>query len=320
MSLAHLRNLTCVADVCSYVPNLDNSVVRDCGDMQLGTGDTGTARCAPGYVLGVGDTEQTFSCQPDGVVSGTQPVCELLPCSAQKGDSEYRGDVCINRADERSCMVSCASDCPIVGGPAVWTCMTNDSWTDGSLSTCEPQVCADLSFGSSVASDGDGTLHSHTWTVFCASGHVASDMDDAVLKCLAPPGIPDGTLPRCVLLVCTGQEFDGMEVVAHTCKGIDLGDNCGRECAHGVAETYPCVWNDRPSLKINNPPLMCSSECSLASVPPASANHDCDGLALQEECTATGAESYDAKSSAIASTAQICHFDGYTYADTGLQL
>ena len=76
------ENFTCDADVCSHVPNSDNSVVSDCGDSQLRTGDTCTARCAAGYVLGVRDTEQTFSCQPDGVVSGTQPVCELLPCSA----------------------------------------------------------------------------------------------------------------------------------------------------------------------------------------------------------------------------------------------
>ena len=36
-------------------------------------------------------------------------------------------------------------------------------------------------------------------------------------------------------------------------------------------------------------------------------------------CTAYCAESYEAKSSATALTAQICHFDGYTCADTGLQ-
>ena len=58
------------------------------------------------------------------------------------------------------------------------------------------------------------------------------------------------------------------------------------------------------------------TECSLASVPPASASHDCNGLALQEEGTATFAESYEVKSSATALTTQICNFDGYT--DTGL--
>ena len=102
-SLLHFfgpENFTCVADVCSDVPNLDNSVVSDCGDTQLRTGDTCTARCAPVYVLGVGDSEQTFSCQPDGVVSGTQLVCEPLPCSAPKVDSEYGVDVCIDSADE----------------------------------------------------------------------------------------------------------------------------------------------------------------------------------------------------------------------------
>ena len=63
-------------------------------------------------------------------------------------------------------------------------------------------------------------------------------MDHAVFQWLAPPGMPDETLPRCALLVCTGQEFDDLEGIAHNCDGVDLGDNCGVECAHGVAETY----------------------------------------------------------------------------------
>ena len=99
VSLLHIfgpENFTCVADVCSYVPNLG------CGDTHLRTGDTCAAECAPGIVLGVGDTEQTFSCQPDGVVSGTQPVCQPLPCSAPKADSGYGVDVEIDQADERS--------------------------------------------------------------------------------------------------------------------------------------------------------------------------------------------------------------------------
>ena len=60
-SLLHIfgpEKLTSVADVCSYVPNLDNSVVSDCGDKQLLTGDTGTAGCPQSYVLGVGDGGQ----------------------------------------------------------------------------------------------------------------------------------------------------------------------------------------------------------------------------------------------------------------------
>ena len=71
------------------------------------------------------------------------------------------------------------------------------------------------------------------------------------------------------------------------------------------------MWDDSTSLKVNNPPLSYSPEGSLSQ--------DCDGLALQEECTATCTESYEAKSSATASTTQICHFDGYTHADMGLQ-
>ena len=39
----------------------------------------------------------------------------------------------------------------------------------------------------------------------------------------------------------------------------------------------------------------------------------------KKECTANCTESYEAKSSATALTGQICHVDGYTHADTGLQ-
>ena len=49
-----------------------------------------------------------------------------------------------------------------MGDPTVRTCMTNGSWTDGDLATCKPQACADLSLGSSVVSDCDGTLYSRT--------------------------------------------------------------------------------------------------------------------------------------------------------------
>ena len=132
-------------------------------------------------------------------------------------------------------------------------------------------------------------------------------MDDAVFKCPSPPSFPDGTLPRCVLPVCTGQKFDNLEGITHTCDGVGLGDDCGVERVHGVAETDPCVWNDSTSLKINGSPLTCSSVFSLASVPPASASHDCDGLTLQEEGTASCAERYEAESSATALTTQTCH-------------
>ena len=211
-SLSHIYGLekfTCVADGGSDVLRLDNSVVSVCGNTQLQGGCTYTARGALGYVLGVGDTEQTFSRQPDGVVSGTQPGGEPVRCPAPKGDSENSEDMCSDSADARSCGVSWASGYSIVEDPALGTRMTTDSGTDGGLLTSEPQVCANLCLGSSVASDCDGTLYGHTWAVSCASGHVASDMDDAVFKCQAPPGFPDGTLPRCELLVCTGGECRG---------------------------------------------------------------------------------------------------------------
>ena len=82
-----------------------------------------------------------------------------------------------------------------------------------------------------------------------------------------------------MLLVGTGQEFDGLKGVVHTSDGVGLGDNGGAEGAQGMAETCPRVWSSSISLKIHNPPLSCSSEDSPAAVPPASARHDCDDLA-----------------------------------------
>ena len=125
-------------------------------------------------------------------------------------------------------------------------------------------------------------LKPHCGTVSCASGYVASDMEDTVFQCLALPGVPDGTLPWREMLVCTGQEFDGWEGVADTCDGVGLGDNCGTEGVHGMAGNFPRVWNDSTSFTINNLHFTCSSESSPASVPPATASHDCDGFTLQE--------------------------------------
>ena len=301
---------TCVADVCFYVPNLDDSVVSDCSDAHVRTGDTRPASCTLGYVLGVGDTKQTFFCLPEGILSGTQPVCEPLPFSAPKIDSGSVVDVCIDRAEEGSCVVSCARGSHIEGDPAVWTCMTNDSLIDDG----PPRA----SRRRAPRSDRKGTLPSQTGTESCVSGYVASDMCDAVFQYLAPPGVPDGTLPRDVPLVCPGQEFDGSEGIAHTYDGGGLGDNCGEESAYGADETYTCVWNDSTLPQIHHP-LTRPSECSLASVLPASTGQDGDGLAFQEEGTATRTESYEAKSRVIASTTQTCHLDVYAFADTGWQ-
>ena len=156
-------------------------------------------------------------------------------------------NVCIDSADERRCVVSCSSDCSIEEGAAVWTCSTNNSRTDGGIPTCEPQTCAVLSLGSSVAAGCDGTLHSHTGTVSCPSGYVASDTEDTVFQCLAVPCILDGTLPRCVLLVGTGQEFADLEDMAQTCDDVSLCDHCEAESADGIAGTYPCGTTAPPS-------------------------------------------------------------------------
>ena len=84
-SLSHnfgLENSMCVADVRFDVPNLHDSVVSGCSDLHLRTGDTRPASCTLGYVLGVGDPKQTFFSLSEGIMSGTQPVCEPLPFSA----------------------------------------------------------------------------------------------------------------------------------------------------------------------------------------------------------------------------------------------
>ena len=96
------------------------------------------------------------------------------------------------------------------------------------------------------------------------------------------------------------------------------GDNCGTEGAQVWLKHTSVCGTTAPPSKINKSALTCSSECTLASVPPASVSHDCDGLPLQEERTSTCEESYGTKLSATALTAQMCHFDGYTYGDTGL--
>ena len=63
---------------------------------QWQTGDTCTAGIALGYVLGVGETEQTFCCQPHGVELGrTAGLRTFVRCGPEGG---FRGDVVYVRA------------------------------------------------------------------------------------------------------------------------------------------------------------------------------------------------------------------------------
>ena len=133
---------------------------------------------------------------------------------------------------------------------------------------------------------------------------------------LCSPDMPDGTLPRCVLLVCIGQEFDDLEV-SRTIPTVLVSVITAEQKA-------PMVWLKLTRVcgvtrNLQYLPLTCSSECSLASVSTVTASHDCDGLTLHDECTATCAQSYGTKLGATSLTTPICHFDGYTYADMGLQ-
>ena len=93
------ENSTYVAERCRDVPNLDGSVVHDFGDSRPASG-------TPSYVLGVGDAKKMFFWRSESTMSGTQPVFEPLPLSAPNIDSESVVDVCMDMAEEVSCVVS----------------------------------------------------------------------------------------------------------------------------------------------------------------------------------------------------------------------
>ena len=99
--------------------------------------------------------------------------------------------------------------------------------------------------------------------------------------------------------------FLGSEGIADTSDGDGLCDKCGKESAHGADETNTCVWKDSTFPKIHNP-VTCPSEISLAIVLPASTCHDGDGLAFQEEGSATCTKDYEAQSRVIAPTVLPC--------------
>ena len=104
--------------------------------------------------------------------------------------------------------------------------------------------------------------------------------------------------------------------MAHACDGVGLGDRGRVEGALGVAGTYPCVWKDSTLLKMNNHPLMGSSEGRIASGPPAGASHDCDGFTSQEGRPPPLPRERQGQ---VEGTTQMRHFDGYPYAAKGLQ-
>ena len=165
---------------------------------------------------------------------------------------------------------------------------------------CQPQVSADRSLGSSVAWDCDGTLNSNTRTLSCASGCVASHMDDAVFKCLAPPYFPDKTMPKCVLLVCPGQEFT---VFATVFGSVIIAE-----------QKAPMMW-----LKLT---CVCRKTAPQINNPPPTAHQSAVLLPSHQQLPVTIATvslCRKVKSSATALPTQICAFNGYTNAERGLQ-
>ena len=138
-------------------------------------------------------------------------------------DSEYGVNVCIDGAGERRCVVSCTSDCSIEEDPAVEQFL--DVWR-------YPQMRA------------AGVRRLEPWQFSrvksCLSGYVAI------------PCISDGTLPRCVLLGGTGQEFDGLEDFAHTCDGVGLTACQYTSCSRHIIMWTPhllkhvCASSTRP--------------------------------------------------------------------------
>ena len=214
-----------MADVCSEVPNLDNSVDSDCGDTQLQRGETRTARCAPGSVHGVGDTEQSFSCQPDGVVSSTQPVCEPLP--------EYCVNVGLDSVDERSCLVSCTS--PYAGAAGV---RQPEPWW---LSPVGLQGDFARSNGHSVLSFGL-RCQRHVRCPCPVSGTSRRPRWDSSQVC--PAGFSWSGIRR----------LRGYPVVV----SVTIAEK--KAPVVEMRRTRVC-GTTAPPLKINNPPLTCSSEC-----------------------------------------------------------
>ena len=69
-----MGNSTCVADVCFYKPNLDDSIVSDCDDTHSRTDDAIPASCTLGSAFCVGKTGQTLE-----ILSRIQLVCPPLP-------------------------------------------------------------------------------------------------------------------------------------------------------------------------------------------------------------------------------------------------
>ena len=91
------KSRCCVADMSFYIPNLDGSVVSDCGN-------THPASDTSGHAFGVRDTKQMLFCRSESSRTEPQPVRNPLPLSAPNID--FVVNVCIDRAEEGSCVVS----------------------------------------------------------------------------------------------------------------------------------------------------------------------------------------------------------------------
>ena len=136
------ENSTYVADMCCDIPNLGGTVVSDCGDTRPTNGTRG-------FVLGVGDTRKCSF-----VVGNPAFLRAFATCSTRHSVV----DVCTDRAEEVSCVVSDARGSLIEGDPSVWTSVTNGCLIDDGLTTGEPQACANLSLGGWVRS---GITHTY---------------------------------------------------------------------------------------------------------------------------------------------------------------
>ena len=101
-----------------------------------------------------------------------------------------------------------------------------------------------------------------------------------------------GLLPKCTPLV---------REVSRTLPTVSVSGIVAEQSAPMVWLKLTRMWNDSTSLKIDNPPLTCSSECSLASVPSPATIGKISLCRVQQQ------------------RPQMCHFDGCTSADTGLQ-
>ena len=108
------------------------AATRSCGQATRAQPGTYGATCSASEIL---SKLAMVLCQEHSLSAS---LCHV---QHQRLIQSYGVDVCTDSADERSCVVSCASGYSIVGDPPVWPSLTNDSWTDGYTGGARTLTC-----------------------------------------------------------------------------------------------------------------------------------------------------------------------------------